>query len=137
MRNLSVRRKKAIAAIFAAIGGIGFVSATPTSNLETAKQVFVAAANVAMYAVIWDIYFDEELAQKDIKSLLTDLSIITLMSAGTAWVTTKAIAVLMKDFVDGLGWFGWGITGVLAGLVTGLLGFGWIYYCDDLYRNPK
>lgn len=49
----------------------------------------------------------------------------------------KAIASLMKDIAAGLGWLGWGVAGILAGLATGLLGIAWLYYCDDLYRNPK
>jgi hypothetical protein len=135
--NISGKRKKVVIAILAAVGGIGFVNATPESSIELAKQAFMTAANVAMFAVIWDIYFGEDLAQKDLKSLLIDLGIITLVSAGTAFVIAKAIAVLLKDIEQGLGLFGWGIAGIVAGVVTGLLGLAWACYCDDLYRNLK
>lgn len=135
--NISSKRKKVVIAILAAVGGIGFVNATPESSIELAKQAFMTAANVAMFAVIWDIYFDEDLSQKDVKSILVDLGIITLVSAGTAFIIAKAIAVLLKDIDQWLGLIGWGIAGVVAGLVTGLLGLAWACYCDDLYRNVK
>jgi hypothetical protein len=137
MSDLSARRRKATVAIFAAIGGIGFVSATPTTNLELAKEVFITAANVAMYAVIWDVYFNEDLAQKDVTSILIDLSIITVISAGTAWVMTRAIATLLKDIIVNMGGFGWIVAGIVAGLASGLLGVAWTFYCDDIYRHPK
>ena len=81
MSNLNLRRKKAALAILAAVGGSGVVMAIPIPNVEIPKQVFMTAANVAMYTVVWDIYFDEELSQKDVKSILLDLSLITLISA--------------------------------------------------------
>ncbi len=139
MSNLNHRRKKAALAILAAAGGSGVVMAIPIPipSVEIPKQVFMTAANVAMYTVIWDIYFDEELSQKDIKSILLDLSLITLISAGTAYITAKGTTALISDITNWLGAIGWGVAGAIAGSATGLLGLAWTFYCDDLYRNPS
>jgi hypothetical protein len=135
--NLSTKRKKTITVICTAIGGNGFVSATPSSNQELAKQVFMVVANVVMYVVIWDIYFDEDLSQENIKTILTDLGSIALVSGGTSWIAVKAIAALLQYIPDWLTSSVWIVAGIVAGLVTGALGIIWACYCDDLYRNPK
>ena len=137
MSNLNLRRKKAALAILAAVGGSGVVMAIPMPSVEIPKQVFMTAANVAMYTMIWDIYFDEELSQKNVKSILLDLSLITLISAGTAYVTAKGTTALISDITNWLGAMGWGVAGAIAGSATGFLGLTWTFYCDDLYRNPS
>ena len=134
---MNQKRKKAALAILAAVGGSGMVIAIPIVNIEVPKQVFMTVADVAMYTVIWDIYFDEELSQKDTKSILVDLSLITLISAGTAYVTAKGATALISEITNLLGAIGWGVVGVIAGVVTGLVGVALTFYCDDLYRNPS
>jgi hypothetical protein len=135
--NLNQKRKRVFVAILAAVCGSGVVIADPTPSIEIPKQIFMTVADVAMCAVIWDIYFDEELSQKDIKSILVELGLITLISVGTAYVTAKAITGLISQLIDGLGSIGWGVAGLIAGLATALLGLAWAFYCDDLYRHPS
>lgn len=135
--NLNKKRKKAALAILAVAAGSGVVIAIPISSGEIPKQVFMTVAAVAMYTVIWDIYFDEELSQKDIKSILVDLGLITLISAGTAYITAKGATALISDITNWLGAIGWGVVGIIAGSVTGLLGVAWASYCDDLSRNQS
>lgn len=135
--NLNKKRKKAALAILAVAAGSGVVIAIPIPSGEIPKQVFMTVAAVAMYTVIWDIYFDEELSQKDIKSILVDLGLITLISAGTAYITAKGATALISDITNWLGAIGWGVVGIIAGSVTGLLGVAWASYCDDLYRNQS
>lgn len=135
MSSLHHKRKQVSIAILAAVFGTGVVTATPTPNLEISKQVFLTIANVAMCALVWNIYFDEELSKKDIISILLDLSIVTVISAFTAYVTAKGITALINDITNWLGVIGWVVIGIIAGLATSLLGIGWASYCDDLYRH--
>jgi energy-converting hydrogenase Eha subunit A len=90
-----------------------------------------------MCIILWDIYFDEELAKKNIGAVLSEYCVITLSSIMTAYILAKGITAVMNYFVKVLGSMGWGVTGLLAGTLTGLLGIGWTFYCDDLYRHPK
>ncbi|MDJ0686949.1 MAG: hypothetical protein QNJ41_00410 [Xenococcaceae cyanobacterium MO_188.B32] len=135
MSSLHHKRKQVSIAILATVFGTGVVTATPTPNLEISKQVFLTIANVAMCALVWNIYFDEELSKKDIISILLDLSIVTVISAFTAYVTAKGITALINDITNWLGVIGWVVIGIIAGLATSLLGIGWASYCDDLYRH--
>ena len=129
------KRKQASIAILAAVFGTGVVTATPTPDIEVSKQVFLTIANVAMCAIVWNIYFDEELSKKDIVSILLDLLVVTVISAFTAYVTAKGITTLINDITSWLGVIGWMVIGIIAGLATSLLGIGWASYCDDLYRH--
>ena len=135
MSSLHHKRKQVSIAILAAVFGTGVVTATPTPNLEISKQVFLTIANVAMCAIVWNIYFEEELSKKDILSILLDLLVVTIISAFTAYVTAKGITTLIDDITNWLGVIGWVVIGMIAGLATSLLGIGWASYCDDLYRH--
>jgi hypothetical protein len=137
MSQIKHKRSKAAIAILAAVVGTSVVTANSTPDIELSKQVFITIANVAMCVILWDIYFDEELAQKNIGAVLSEYCVITLSSIVTAYILAKGITAVMNYFVKVLGPTGWGVTGLLAGTLTGLLGIGWTFYCDDLYRHPK
>ena len=77
------KRTKAALAILAPTIGIGAVTLNPTPDIETAKQLFITIANVVMCLMLWDIYFDEELSKKTMKSILSELSFIISISIFT------------------------------------------------------
>jgi uncharacterized membrane protein YfbV (UPF0208 family) len=137
VNNLKNKRKKVVIAVLAAVFSISCINAASVYSMALLKQIFMTLANIAMYAVIWDIYFDEELSSKNVKSILVDLSIITIISAGTAYITAKGIVTLINQINDWLGAIGWLVAGLIAGLGTGILGSAWAFYCDDLYRNSN
>jgi energy-converting hydrogenase Eha subunit A len=131
------KRNKAAIAILAAVVGTGVVTLNPTPNIAIAKQMFITIADVAMCIMLWDIYFDEELSKKTIQSVLSELCLITLSSIFTTYILAKGITALTNYLTQSFGSIGWGISAILAGLFTGLLGLGWTFYCDDWYRNSK
>ncbi len=131
------KRNKAAIAVLGAVAGTGVVTFNPTPNIEIAKQMFITIADVAMCIMLWDIYFDEELSKKSIQSILSELCLITLSSIFTAYILAKGITALTNYLTHALGSMGWGLSGLLAGLCTGVLGIGWAFYCDDWYRNSK
>lgn len=137
MSSLRPKRNRVFLAILAAVSGSGVVTAAPTPDMEIPKQIFLTVADVAMCTVIWDIYFDEELSQKNIKSILLDLLLIAVISVVTALVTAKAITALISQITNWLGAIGWLVAGLIAGVATSLLGVAWAFYCDDLYRHQS
>lgn len=137
MSSLRQKRNRVFLAILAAVSGSGVVTAAPTPDMEIPKQIFLTVADVAMCTIIWDIYFDEELSQKNIKSILLDLLLIAVISLVTALVTAKAITALISQITNWLGSIGWLVAGLIAGVATSLLGVAWAFYCDDLYRHQS
>jgi hypothetical protein len=135
MDNITRRRKQSALIILATVVGCAVVAAAPKVNLDSAKQIFLTVADVAMCMVIWDIYFQEKLYQKKIKSIFVELFFVILVSAITAYVTSKGITVLSDSQIAGLGVMRGVIIGAIAGLATTLLGVVWVFYCDDLYKN--
>jgi hypothetical protein len=139
MKNLTQKRKQSCLVILATVFGSAVVAAAPKVNLDldSAKQVFLTVADVAMCMVIWDIYFQENLYQKKIKSILLELLFVIIVSGITAYITSRGITVLSDQLIAWLGKMGWGVIGAIAALVTSLLGSAWAFYCDDLYKNLK
>jgi len=135
--QISQKRKRAGIVVLATIIGAGLVTATPTSTLEIFKQMFLTLADVAMCTIVWDIYFDEELAQKDIKSIVVELGLISLICIVTAFITAKAVLALLGKLIVLLGVFGWAIAGIIASITTAILGIAWLFYCDDFYQHSN
>ncbi|NHC37576.1 hypothetical protein [Scytonema millei] len=137
MSQIYPKRKRATIVILATIFAAGIVTTTPATNLELFKQIFLTVADVAMCTVVWDIYFDEELATKDTKSILLELGLISIICAVTAFITAKAVLALLGRLVILVGAFGWVMAGIVASITTAILGIAWLFYCDDLYRHSN
>lgn len=135
MKNLTRKRKQSCFVILAIVFGSAVVAAAPKVNLDSAKQIFLTVADVAMCMAIWDIYFEESLYQKKIKSILLELFFVVMVSAITAFIASKGITVLSSKLIPASGLVGWGIIGAIAALTTSLLGIAWTFYCDDIYQN--
>jgi hypothetical protein len=131
------KRSRARIIILAAAFGTGMVALNQAPGVEVSKQVFITIADVAMCIMLWDTYFDEELAKKNVQSLLSELLVITLSSIFTSYVLAKGITVSMSYLTSMLGANGWFVSGILAALATSFLGMGWAFYCDDWYRNSQ
>jgi hypothetical protein len=135
MNTLSKKRKQSCLIILATVFGSAVVAAAPKASLDYAKQVFLTVADIAMCMMIWDIYFEENLYQKNITSILLELFGVIILSAITAYIASKGITVLGDRLILWLGEMGWWVIGAIAALTASLLGVGWTFYCDDQYRN--
>lgn len=133
--NLTHKRKKVSLIILSTVSGSAIVAGTPGVNLDLAKQVFLTIADIAMCMLIWDIYFEKNLYNKNIKSIVLELFFVVIVSGITAYITSKAITVFGDRLIQLLGIMGWVSLGAIAALATILLGTSWGFYCDDLYRN--
>ena len=137
MSKLKQTRRRVFLVILAAVTGNVLVTATPSSNIESTKYLFSTFANVMMFMVVWDSYFDEQLSQKSTRQIIQDLLIITLISGVTTLVIFKGITKSIDYLIRTFGLHGWSIAGAIAGVVTAILGIAWTLYCDDFYRNSN
>jgi hypothetical protein len=137
MKNLSSKRQESCLIILATVVGSTLVAAAPKANLDTAKQLFLTVADVAMCMVIWDIYFAKNLYQKKITFILLELASVIILSVITAYIAARGIMMLRDQLIMWFGGVGWGIMGAIAAFAASALGFAWAFYCDDLYRNKS
>lgn len=103
--------------------------------VKSVANIFLTFSTVVMFIIIWDIYFDEELAQKSMLSLLQDLLVITCISLITSFIISQGISKVADTLLSTLSSFSWLFGGVTAGVATGILGLMWALYSDDYYRN--
>ena len=109
------------------------VTAAPLIDI-TIKKLSLTFANVVMFILVWDTYFDEQLSQKNVFSILQDLFAVTCLSLITTFIFALGITVAIERLIALLGYLGW-LFGAIAGIMTAILGLIWASYCDDLYRN--
>ena len=137
MSKLQQKRRRAFIVILATVTGNVLVTAIPSLNIESSKYLFSTFANVTMFIVVWDSYFNEQLLRKSIRQILQDLLSVTLISAVTTLVIFKGIIKTIDYLIITFGLHGWLIAGAIAGFVTAILGVAWSSYCDDFYRNSN
>jgi hypothetical protein len=135
--NLGKKRLDAVWAIatYASTGGV--MSAVPFPGTELPKQIALTASDILLYTTIWKIYFGEELSRKQLLEMLSELGLITVAAAGTAYVVTKGSTALLTEITNRFGPVGWGVAATITGSATGLFGAAWIWYCEHLYSEKK
>lgn len=139
MNSIGKKRLEAVLAIATYSVGSGTASAAPTPGGEIPKQILLSAADVLMYTKIWKVYFEEDLSQKQLIEILTELGLVTIAATGTAYVVTKATTAILKEITNWTGPLGWAGTAAIAGSLSGLFGMAWALYCDHVYsqRAPQ
>lgn len=139
MSNLGKKRFDVIWAIAGYAASGGTVSASPTPCLEIPKQVVLTASDILMYTRIWKIYFEEELSDKELMQMLTELGIVTIAAAGTAYLVAQGSTAILREVADWTGPMGWSVSAAITGSLTGVFGAAWAIYCDRLYceKNPE
>ena len=135
MSKLSQKRKRAIYTILVVAIGNSVITAAPWLDVEIAKKLLLTFANITMFIIVWDAYFDEQLSKKDNFSILQDLFAVTCLSVITTFIVSQGITKTVVKLITILGTFGLALASAIAGIVTAILGIIWASYCDDLYRN--
>ncbi|MEA5572247.1 hypothetical protein [Calothrix sp. UHCC 0171] len=135
MNDLGKKRLDTTLAIATYAVGSATAAAAPTPGGEIPKQILLTASDVLMYTKIWRIYFEEDLSNKSVVEMLTELGLVSAVGAGSAYVISKASAAILKEIANWTGPIGWGIIAAIAGSLSGLFGAAWALYCDNLYNQ--
>ncbi|MGJ3254060.1 MAG: hypothetical protein ACFE0J_23450 [Elainellaceae cyanobacterium] len=135
MSSQGKKRLNACLAIASYAAGGGAASVAPTPCMEVPKQIVLTASDVMMYASIWKIYFEEDLTQKDILSMLAEVGIVSVAAFGTAYLVARGSTALLHEITDWIGPIGWGMSALISGSLGGLSGMAWAFYCDRLYEQ--
>lgn len=134
-RKLGKKRLDAASAIATYAIGSGTASAAPTPGGELPRQLLLTASDILMYTSIWKTYFEEDLSEKDVLEILTELGLVSAVGAGAAYVAGKATTAALKELTNWLGPLGWVTTAAIAGSFSALFGAVWAVYCDNLYQQ--
>lgn len=137
MNSLGKKRVEAVLAILGYAAGGGTVTAAPTPCAEIPKQIVLTASDILMYTTIWKIYFEEDLARKQLMEMLVELGLVTVVAAGAAYIVAKGSTAILSEITDWVGPVGWSASAVVSGSLTGLFGAAWALYCDNLYCQSK
>ena len=135
MNKLTQKRKRVIYTLLVVSIGNSLVIAAPWIEVAIIKKLLLTFTNVAMFIIVWDAYFDEQLARKSNFLILQDLFAVTCLSVITTFILSKGITKIAETFTATSGTWGLGIAGAIAGIITAIIGIIWASYCDDLYRN--
>ncbi|MGF1499799.1 MAG: hypothetical protein ACFB8W_23675 [Elainellaceae cyanobacterium] len=135
MNRLGKKRLDVALAIAGYATGGAAAAAAPTPVLELPKQVMFTASDILMYASIWRTYFEEDLSEKHLMDMLTELGIVTIAACGTAYLVGRASTALLCEISDWAGPLGWWMAAVVSGSLAGLSGVAWAVYCDRRYHE--
>jgi len=105
--------------------------------VEVPKQVLLAVSDVLMYGTIWKIYFEEDLAQKELLEILAELGLVTVTATGAAYLVAEATSAIAREIADWLGPSGWGVSAIIASSLTATIGALWALHCDQLYQERQ
>jgi hypothetical protein len=137
MSKLRKKRKRVVYTILVVATFNSLITASPLLDVIFVKKILLTFADVVMFIIVWDAYFDEQLAQKSNLLILQDLFAVTCLSAITTFILSQGITKTIDKLLVVSSTFGWGLAGAIAGLITIILGIIWASYCDDLYRNSS
>lgn len=135
MYNLKQKRQRVFVSTLAVVMVNSIITAAPSLSMEVEKNILMTFANVMMFIIVWDAYFDEQLSQKSPWGIIKDLLTITAVGTITTFITYKIVIKSITRLIIAWGSFGWIVGGAIAGTATAILGIIWALYCDDLYRN--
>lgn len=133
MKQLEKKRLEAALAIASYAASSGAVVTAPTPGLELPKQVVLTASDTLLYATIWKIYFEDDLAQKELLEILAEVGLVVVTSVGTTYLVTKGSMVLLGELAGWLGPPGWALKVLVSGSLIGLVAVMWTVMCDRIY----
>jgi hypothetical protein len=129
------KRRKALWLIVPAATLTGGASGTPTPGLEVPKQAVVSAADIALLAGIYNVYFEEELGPANMIELLKNAGMLIAVGGSLVYggvKLTEAGTAEVLNFVPGVGWL---ISGLITASVTATVASLWWLYCDGHARK--
>lgn len=112
---------------------LGFLNGViPKPTAEVPGEIVSMVADMAIFADIWGLYFDD-ISIDDIQLVLQEVGI--LKSAGT--VATFASIRIADGVINEIGNFGgpvgWIVEGILSGSISVVAGYMWIRFCEKIY----
>lgn len=130
--SLNKKRRAALLKIAFTASSTFAASLSPTSALETVKQISLSVVDALMCYEIYKIYFDDEPSVQNLSNMLGASGII-LVGGGLASHTVLRISQSFLDEVLNCAPPLMILSGVLSGSGSVTIGLAWMYYLEKKY----
>jgi ATP/ADP translocase len=128
------RRQSAYKLVLPVIGEF-LIMAAPKPTAEVPSEALISVAELAIFFDIWKLYFEEEIEESKLRTLLEEMGMMTLLGSIATFLTAKltnALAAEVGNFIPGVGWL---VGGLIASIITLISGILWINFCETVYRK--
>jgi hypothetical protein len=129
------KRRKALWLIVPAATLTGGTSGAPTPGLEVPKQAIVSAADIALLAGIYNVYFDEDISPGNMIAVLKEAGILIAVGGSVVYGGVKLTEAGLAEVLNFVPGFGWLVSGMITASVTATVATLWWWYCDRHARN--
>jgi hypothetical protein len=129
------KRRKALWLIVPAATATGGVSGAPTPGLEGPKQVVVSAADIALLAGIYNVYFDDDITPSNMIEVLKEAGLLIAVGGSIVYGGVKLTEAGLAEVLNFVPGFGWLVSGVITASVTATVATLWWWYCDQQARQ--
>ena len=130
---LAEKRKEAAYKLVTPMLGEFLIMSLPTTGAEIPKSTILSGIEIAIFIDIWKLYFDNNLSDTEVVSLIEELGIMALGVSVLSFLTARLANGLLSEVLNFLPGVGWVFEGFLASLITLISGILWIRYCEALY----
>lgn len=132
--ELDRKRADAIIRIAQTVVGTSVAGAVPTPALETAKMLGIAIADAWMFWDVYKVYYEQDLSAQGLYELLGQAGVVIFTGGVVGYAAVKASQALISEALNIVPLLGWGISGLMTGTSTLMVGLGWMLYLEDRYR---
>jgi uncharacterized protein (DUF697 family) len=133
--SFSKERRRIIQILLGAAAANGGLSAAPTPGVEGPKQVAIGLADVLVFSGIYQAYFDKELDEQSLQSLLMDTGVAVAVGGGFAYVSIKLGESVLAEILNFVPIVGWLVSGAITASMTVTFGVLWAWACERSIRN--
>jgi hypothetical protein len=133
--EINKKRRKALWTLVAGAGSTGASVVIPTPGFEVPKQVVVATADLALLALIYGIYFDEDIEVDSVRKMLIEMSLVATAGGVAVYAGIKVTEGVIHEVLNWVPVVGWVAKGVITGSVTLTVGALWAWACDAALRQ--
>jgi hypothetical protein len=113
----------------------GGAAGAPTPGLEAPKQAAVSAADIALLAGIYNVYFDEDISPANMMEMLKNAGILIAVGGSVVYGGVKLTEAGIAEVLNFVPGFGWLVSGMITASVTAAVALLWWWYCDRQARD--
>lgn len=130
---LQKKRYSSFLKIAQTAGGAALTGAVPDPTLDIAKQLGISIADAWMCLGIYRDYFDQELSQQDLGSMMQTSGVIILGGGLVGYLGIRLAQTILSEILEAIPVANSIITAIAFGSSTFIVGFAWLAIVEQNY----